>query len=86
MAASTCPYVQHLMPEGGVAIVLGRYSDFHGHLETMAAERGIACLSDDMTSYEARDIAETLAAYGKVRVVSNGIVGRIYPPNSSDRQ
>lgn len=67
----------HLPKEG--AVIITRLGGYNGHIQTLCAERGLICIFPDINSYDEESLNYgQLTRLGRVRVVSNGIEGRLY--------
>lgn len=67
------------LPKEG-AVIIGNYGGQNGHIQTLCAEKGLVCLFPDPSREVKTPILQwhELSKLKKVRIVSNGIEGRVY--------
>lgn len=71
--------ILHLPQKGGV-IIYNFNDGRNGHIQTLCAEKGLICLFPDRASDDRTTVPnyQTLKRLKRVRIVSNGIEGRVY--------
>lgn len=66
------------LPREG-AVIVARTGGRSGHIQTLCAEKGLVCIYPDVNDFSKPTLRYSqLADLRKVRVVSNGIEGRVY--------
>lgn len=65
------------LPKEG-AVIMTREDGSNGHVQTLCAEKGLICIFPDSSSEGPTLPYHELTTYGRVRVVSNGIEGKVY--------
>lgn len=67
------------LPKKGAVILTGDDEE-NGHIQTLCAEKGLICIFPDRNDYDKPTLwVDELEAMKRIKVVSNGIEGRVYP-------
>lgn len=78
-------YGEDYLPKTGAVIIAGKRPNEDGHIQTLCAERGLICIyqTDDGKHSPDKPVLsyDELGDLAKIRVISNGMEGRVYPVN-----
>jgi hypothetical protein len=75
----TVRYSDNFLPKEG-AVIISYAGGRNGHIQTLCAERGIICIFPDTENEDMPALSYSeLLRMGRMRIVANGLEGRVYP-------